>query len=266
MPVVPCAPQPPVFGLVQFSAAEFLASYPEFTGINNANASALAGYFNNATLLLNNSCCSRVCDANTRLQLLYMLTAHVAAITVGSNDAGIGNPFFSGTASVTGATLTVVTVLTGALAVGSSLYDGPSVGGSLLTPGGAVITALGSGTGGIGTYTLNSTYGFPVTLEAMIVPGVPNIVQPLGVVGRISQASEGDVSVSSEWNAPANAGQAYFVQTKYGALYWTATARWRNMLIIPAPAGAYSPLAAYGLGPWAPGGPFGPGGGPYGPG
>jgi len=258
VPVIPCATINPVFGLVQFSAAEFLSSYPEFTGINIAAPSALANNFASATLLLNNSCCSRVQDANTRLQLLYLLTAHITAIAQGSNDYGIGSPVFSGSGSVTGATLTVASVLLGALAVGSSLYDGPSVGGSLLVPGGAIITALGTGTGGVGTYTLSTTYGSPVTLEPMIVTGTPNIVQPLGVVGRISDASEGDVSVSAAWEAPPNAGQAYYIQTKYGAQYYTMTAKFRTAVFVPAPPASYSPFGGAGFGP------FTPGGGPYG--
>ena len=253
MPVNPCTPVAPVFGIVEYSAAEFLASYPEFTGIA---ASSLANDFTGATFLLNNSCCSRVQDANQRLFLLYLLTAHIATIFQGANDAGIGAPAFSGVAAVAGNVLTVSSVVSGALAVGASLYDGPSVGGSLVTPG-TTIASLGTGTGGIGTYNLNLTYGSPIAAESMIVPGVPNIIQPLGIVGRINNASEGDVSVASEWSAPPNASQAYFVQTKYGAQYWTMTAKYRTALFVPAPPGAYSPLSQFGLGPWAPGGPYG---------
>ena len=78
--------------------------------------------------------------------------------------------------------------------------------------------------------------------------GSGNITPPLGIVGRINNASEGDVSVSSEWQAPPNASQAYFTQTKYGAQYWTMTARYRTALFVPAPPSAYDPLA--GLGPY----------------
>jgi hypothetical protein len=244
MPVVPCTTVQPVFGIVDYSAAEFLASYPEFTGINNATPQALANDFVGATFLLNNTCCSRVKDANQRMFLLYLLTAHIAAIHQGVNDGGIGNPFFSGTVAIAGNTATVSAVTGGALTVGSVLYDGPSVGGSLIVPGTA-ITALGTGTGGLGTYTVNGPTQ-TVTAESMIVAGVPNIIQPLGVVGRISDASEGDVSVSAQWEAPANANQAYFVQTKYGADYWTMTAKYRTGLFVAAPPGAYDPL--FGLG------------------
>jgi Protein of unknown function (DUF4054) len=244
MPVNPCTTVQPVFGIVEYSAAEFLASYPEFTGVNNASPAALANDFVGATFLLDNTCCSRVQDANQRLYLLYLLTAHIAAIHQGINDGGVTNPFFSGTGSIAGTVLTVSAVAAGVLAVGASLYDGPA--GSI-TPG-TVIASLGSGTGGLGTYNLNVSQ--TVSAEAFIVPGVPNIEAPLGVVGRISDASEGDVSVSAQWEAPPNANQAYFTQTKYGADYWTMTARYRTAIFVPAPPGAYNPLAGYGVGPW----------------
>jgi hypothetical protein len=246
MPVNPCVTVQPTYGIVEFSAAEFLASYPEFTGINNASPASLANDFVGATFLLNNTCCSRVPDANQRLYLLYLLTAHIATIFQGTNDAGIGSPVFSGVGSVAGPVLTVSAVNAGALAVGQSLYDGPSVGGSLITPG-TVIGSLGTGTGGVGTYNLNLSQ--TVASESFIVPGVPNISPPLGIVGRINNASEGDVSVASEWSAPPNANQAYFVQTKYGAQYWAMTSRYRTAMFIPAPASAYNPIPGLGA-PW----------------
>src|SRR5271156_4011669 len=256
MPVVACTPSTFTPGIVQYSAAEFLASYPEFTGINDVAPQSLANDFVGATFLLNNTCSSRVQDANQRLYLLYLLTAHIAAIHQGINDGGVLNPVFAGSVSIAGAVASVLSVTSGAVAVGSSFYDGPSVGGSLVLPGTAVVQAFASGTGGVGTYTLAMTLG-TVAAENMIVAGVPNIIQPLGIVGRINTASEGDVSVAAEWQAPPNANQAYFVQTKYGADYWTMTARYRTAIFIPAPAVAYDPLTAYGLGPWAPGGPYG---------
>ncbi len=50
---------------------------------------------------------------------------------------------------------------------------------------------------------------------------------PSGIVGRISSASEGSVSVSSDMGGvPGTA--AWFVQTKYGFNYWQATASFRT--------------------------------------
>jgi hypothetical protein len=247
MPVNPCTTVQPVFGVVSYSAAEFLASYPEFTGINFATPQSIANDFVGATFLLNNTCCSRVRDANQRMFLLYLLTAHIATIFQGVNDGGVGSPAFTGAGSIAGTVLTVTQATQGTLVVGSALYDGPA---GTIVPG-TTIASLGTGTGGIGTYNLNVSQ--TVASEPFIVPGVPNVSPPLGIVGRINQAAEGDVSVSSEWQAPPNANQAYFIQTKYGAQYYTLTAKYRTMIAIPAPPDAY------GVGYGAPFGPFGPG-------
>lgn len=89
MPVTPCpTPRPqPVHGIVVFDAAEFIALYPVFTGLANG---VMQNNFNDATFMLNNSCCSAVRDANERLILLYKLTAHLLILNAGTND-GAGN-------------------------------------------------------------------------------------------------------------------------------------------------------------------------------
>lgn len=162
MPVVPCpTPCPPITrGIVQFSGAEFVASYPEFTGVP---APAAQTQFNGATLLLNNSCASRVQDANKRMALLYMLTAHLCALNTGTND------------------------------------------------------------------------------------GAGNVTEAQGIVGRISDATEGTVSVGAEYASEVGQSLAFFAQTKYGAFFWAATASYRTAHYIPAPD----------CGPNGPGFPFG---------
>jgi hypothetical protein len=89
VPVIPCPSPcpPPVLGVVQFSATEFNALYPEFSGLS---PTVQQNSFNDATFLLNNSCGSIVCDANQRMALLYTLTAHCLLIDRGTND-GAGN-------------------------------------------------------------------------------------------------------------------------------------------------------------------------------
>lgn len=46
-----------------------------------------------------------------------------------------------------------------------------------------------------------------------------------GLVGRISSASEGSVSVGTEFTGPPNA--AWYNQTQYGATFWQATVAYR---------------------------------------
>lgn len=46
-------------------------------------------------------------------------------------------------------------------------------------------------------------------------------------VGRVSQATEGSVSVTLDMGQVTNQ-QAWFLQTKYGSLYWQATAAYRT--------------------------------------
>lgn len=129
-------------GVVEFVTADFLARYPEFTALNTASPALLGLYFGEATLYLNNTTASRVVDIETRTPLLYMLTAHIAAMNGGVNGQ-----------------------------------------------------------------------------------------QPSQLVGRIDKATEGTVSVSADMPG-ATANAAWFLQTKYGAAYWQATARYRQMRVL----------------------------------
>lgn len=47
------------------------------------------------------------------------------------------------------------------------------------------------------------------------------------LVGRISNATEGSVSVATDYGQ-VSASSAYWLQTKYGAQYWQATAKYRT--------------------------------------
>ena len=161
MPVIPCpSPAPtPTPGVVQFSDTEFVEIYPEFTGISSG---AVTNNFTGAQYMLNNSCSSRVYDANERLYLLYLLTAHLTFLQNGTND------------------------------------------------------------------------------------GAGNVTPPPGIVGRIASATEGAVSVAAEFNVPDSTNNAYLSQTKYGAQFLQATAKYRTMLYVPAPGGVCGP----GVAPW----------------
>lgn len=164
MPVSPCpSPTPqPQRGVVTFDAADFKTKYPAFASVDDA---LLQGDFDVATFFLNNSCCSIVKDAPTRERLLYVVTAHVAALLQGEN-------------------------------------------------------------------------------------GLP----PSGMVGRVSSGTEGSVSASSEYAKDMSMSEAYFTQTKYGAMFWQATMGFRNFHYVPAPnAGCIGRGGPFGF-PWGNGG------------
>lgn len=55
-----------------------------------------------------------------------------------------------------------------------------------------------------------------------------------GLVGRVSSASEGSVSVSVDFNARPGSEQ-WYAQTPYGAQYWAMTAQYRTMQYVPGP-------------------------------
>lgn len=74
--------------------------------------------------------------------------AQVKSIQVGSSNT----PAVSFTGAISGTTLTVSAVTSGSLAVGQTISD--AVGGVLA---GTTITALGTGTGGTGTYTVSTS-------------------------------------------------------------------------------------------------------------
>lgn len=68
--------------------------------------------------------------------------------------------------------------------------------------------------------------------------GAGNVTPPYGVVGRISNATQGAVSVTVEFDAPPNASQAWLIQTMPGAEYWAAIAKYLTARYIPAPCGS----------------------------
>lgn len=64
------------------------------------------------------------------------------------------------------------------------------------------------------------------------------------LVGRISNASEGSVSVQTELEGQLQ-GRAWYAQTKYGLAYWQATAQYRTA--------QYFPSCPRVMDPWNPG-------------
>lgn len=67
------------------------------------------------------------------------------------------------------------------------------------------------------------------------------------LVGRVSSASEGSVSVQTSMDVAPGTAQ-WFAQSKYGASFWAATAQYRTMHYMPnpgRPTDPYAPLAYF---------------------
>jgi hypothetical protein len=75
--------------------------------------------------------------------------------------------------------------------------------------------------------------------------------QGAGVVGRIQSASEGSVSVSfGDMGSGDGPNAAWYYQTRYGAMYWVATAQYRTFRYFLGPQPfpeVYLPLYGGGL-------------------
>lgn len=57
------------------------------------------------------------------------------------------------------------------------------------------------------------------------------------MVGRISSATQGSVSVSADYGTVSQS-QAWFAQTQYGAQYWQMTAQYRTLQWVGGPRNA----------------------------
>lgn len=68
--------------------------------------------------------------------------------------------------------------------------------------------------------------------------------EPSGLVGRISSATQGSVSVSTSYMSPASA--EFWNQTPYGAMLWVALAPYRTFRYIPHPTRVVQPWMPYG--------------------
>lgn len=69
-------------------------------------------------------------------------------------------------------------------------------------------------------------------IASMFAP--PAAGQPSsGIVGRINSATQGSVSVQAAYSNSVSEQMAWFVQTRYGAMYWTASAPFRTARYVP---------------------------------
>ncbi|HEM8614581.1 TPA: DUF4054 domain-containing protein [Citrobacter amalonaticus] len=78
---------------------------------------------------------------------------------------------------------------------------------------------------------------------AFLYSGV-NGQTPSGLVGRIDSASEGSVSVHADMPG-VTANSAWYMQTKYGADYWNATAPFRTFQYISGHSPSNYPYGYY---------------------
>ncbi len=97
---------------------------------------------------------------------------------------------------------------------------------------------------------LNMVTAHVAALNAPLPNGQPGPT----LVGRISSASEGSVSVSAQNDYPPGTPQ-FFQQTKYGSAFWAASAPYRRMKYVSG-AGRAAYGAPFSGGPGWPGWPF----------
>lgn len=86
-----------------------------------------------------------------------------------------------------------------------------------------------------------------LTAHIAALNGFINGQAPSTIVGRISSASEGSVSVQTQNDYPPGCVQ-WYQQTRYGSAYWAASAPYRLAAYIPGPSFDSDPYGR--LGPY----------------
>jgi hypothetical protein len=85
--------------------------------------------------------------------------------------------------------------------------------------------------------------GVLLVLLNMLVAHIAQLAA-VDTVGRVSSATQGSVSVNTDFTQPGTA--AWFNQTKYGAAFWQATAQYRTMRYVQNPNAQPYPLSSAG--------------------
>lgn len=75
--------------------------------------------------------------------------------------------------------------------------------------------------------------GYPVAAGGSAAPD--------GMVGRVTSATEGTVSISAGWAASVSNSEAYWLQTPEGATFWQMTRFLRTARYIAAPPRNFGP-------------------------
>lgn len=56
-----------------------------------------------------------------------------------------------------------------------------------------------------------------------------------GIVGNVTGATEGTVSISAAWASEVSQSMAYFIQTQFGAMFWQLTSPYRSFRYVAPP-------------------------------
>lgn len=97
----------------------------------------------------------------------------------------------------------------------------------------ATLYLRNDGTSPVKTVAAQTALLYMLTAHLTQISFGPNGQGASGIVGRVTSASEGSVSIGTDY--PSTPNNAWFVQTPYGASFWQATAAYRMTRYIPGP-------------------------------
>jgi len=100
------------------------------------------------------------------------------------------------------------------------------------------------GTSPVSSTSTQTTLLYLLTAHIAKLFGTVNGQAASDLVGRISSATEGSVSVSVDLpQLPQSA--AWFSQTKYGLMFWQMTAAYRTARYVPGPQRVFNPMGMF---------------------
>lgn len=99
---------------------------------------------------------------------------------------------------------------------------------------------LNDGTGPVTSQAIQTQLMYMLTAHLAQLFYVAPGAQPNQTVGRVSNATEGSVTVALEYQQPPGTAQ-WFAQTKYGAQFWAATGAYRTMRYYPGCPRQFNP-------------------------
>jgi hypothetical protein len=94
------------------------------------------------------------------------------------------------------------------------------------------------------TATQSTLLNYAVAHLAFLYNGT-NTQPAAQVVGRINSATEGSVTVQTDYGNNVSQSQAFWLQSKYGSFWWAATNQYRRMRYLPGPATNFYPATPF---------------------